>query len=797
MVLGGVLCLLAVAVMGLLRVRFDADVLRLVPSSSPPLRAFHTFINTFGTLDDLYIVFSAPEGASVSDYDEIIDGWLQVLRAAPEILRVDSGRPDASRDWSWLADRELLLLDDERLTTALGRMKPEAMPAALASTRELLAVPSPDIAALVQDDPLGLHDLLRQQLSVSGTPSPFGGENTGYLSRDGRQRLVIARPAAPPYDTDFARALLSRLEEIRRQQAASVASTGSDALPPLDVEFAGGHRIALEAERVVRRESVTNGVGSLALILPLLFVVFRSVSLMLIGALPSAVALLMVLGGAGIAGVPLSAAATGAASMLFGLGVDGVVLLYVAHRNAVARGLGPEDAAATLATPAASMLLGMWTTAATFLGLIAVDFPSLEQLGWLIGLSMVICGALTLVMVPAALPHRAPRRRPRVLLLPRLAAWVRKSRTPILAGAMLATLVLGYFASALRVNPTLDRLRSVTAGAVAVEQVTRHFALPDEVFVVLQQGADLESLLQANESWVARLARETPMVSVQPASAFLPSADVQSRRRARVRAAVPDPSAVSRSLEVAAEDVGFRPGLFTSFAARLPRMVAAEQSLTWDGFAAHGLQDVIERFVRRSAEGWVVASYAFPRLPSEVEVLRTTTSAIGGMILTGMPIVNEELSARFAPQFLLGLGIGTLTVVVLIFVTFRSLRFTVLALVPTALGLVWAAGLLGAAGVELDLFSVFAVITFVGIGVDYGIHLIHHYREGHDAARAVSELAPVILVAGAITLLGYGTLIGSSYPPLVSIGVVSVVSVITLAVASVLVLPALLQGADS
>jgi predicted RND superfamily exporter protein len=41
-------------------------------------------------------------------------------------------------------------------------------------------------------------------------------------------------------------------------------------------------------------------------------------------------------------------------------------------------------------------------------------------------------------------------------------------------------------------------------------------------------------------------------------------------------------------------------------------------------------------------------------------------------------------------------------------------------------------------------------------------------------------------------MAGYGTLVWSSYPPLRSIGIVSAVSVVTLAAASVLVLPALL-----
>ena len=117
-------------------------------------------------------------------------------------------------------------------------------------------------------------------------------------------------------------------------------------------------------------------------------------------------------------------------------------------------------------------------------------------------------------------------------------------------------------------------------------------------------------------------------------------------------------------------------------------------------------------------------------------------------------------------------------------------------------GSYWTGGILALAGIELDLFAAFAVVTLLGIGVDYGVHLVHRYQERGDAAAATAELAPVILVAAAITILGYGTLVTSSYPPLRSIGLVSVVSVVALAAASVLVLPALLlprlltQGAD-
>ena len=173
---------------------------------------------------------------------------------------------------------------------------------------------------------------------------------------------------------------------------------------------------------------------------------------------------------------------------------------------------------------------------------------------------------------------------------------------------------------------------------------------------------------------------------------------------------------------------------------------------------------------------------------------RSSTRVDPSQTLTGLPLVNRELAGRFLPQFLKGLAIGTVIVVAA-----GRARVPRLAAVALRAGADRGRPGLGgrrcwrSRGVELDLFAVFAVVTFVGIGVDYGIHLVHRFQERGDARRAVAELAPVILVAAAITLLGYGTLITSSYPPLRSIGLVSAVSVVTLAAASVLVLPALLM----
>jgi hypothetical protein len=795
MIICGTIALVAAASLGLRRITFDNDVTNLLPRDGRAIPAFRTYLQRFGSLDQLLVVFTAPAGQSAADYSREIDGWVTALRASPEIQSVDAGTAGPDRDWAWLSERALLLMHGTALESALARLHPDGMRAALENSRQLLSVPSPAIEQIVRQDPLDFFGLLRQQLGGARAGFSIGLTDAGYVTPDGRRRLVIAKPRRPPYDTRFSRALWRRLETIRASgiDAASGEEGGGSGRSRLDVMFAGGHLIALETESLVRRESIWNGVGSLVFILPLLFIVFRSLWLFACGALPSLASLALVLGLMGLARATLSAAATGAAAMLFGLGVDGVVLMYVAYGAALAAGRTKQDAVASLGGPSASMLLGMLTTAATFYGLVFVDFPTLRQLGLLIGHSMVACGVLTLILIPALLPHRATARARFTPLEWRwLADWIRHRRALLLGATVVLTILLGAASFKLRVNASLDRLKSTTPAAQTEERVRQIFGLPSDIYIVVQEGADLEPLLQENERFVARLREQAPSLAIDGSSTLLPSRARQAETRARVTAA-PSAPAVVAALDREASAAGFKPEAFRPFIDRVPQLLAPDQAVTFEDFHRHGLGDLLERFVVRDANRWTLASYAFPANEREADVLQRTAAQYPGLTVTGLTPVNRELAARFAPQFVRGLVIGSVIVLILIVVSFRDWKLSALATIPTVVGLIWTAGFLALAGVSLDLFAVFAVITFVGIGIDYGIHMVHRYQHEGDASSAIAQLAPVIVVAGAITLLGYGTLIGSSYPPLQSMGIVSVVSVIALVAASVLMLPALLE----
>jgi predicted RND superfamily exporter protein len=790
--------LLALAsALSLPRLQFDANVLHLLPRGGVAVPAFRDYLERFGSLDYLYVIVDAPEGTEIGDHDATVDALTTALRQAPEIAQVDAGPRDRGRDWSYLSDRVLLLVTPGQ-PELLDRFQTAALTTQVASTRELLSLPSPEMAELVRADPLGLLLSLRDRLAGAASGMKLDAASGAYVSTDGRSRLLLARPKRPPFDAAFGRTLFDRLARIDRDLArrhADTAAADGDDTPMPRIRFAGGHAIALEMATLMRGESIWNAIGALVVILPLLYFAFRSPWLVAVGAVPSALSVLIVMAAYAWLGIPLSAAAAGAAAMQFGLGIDGVVLLFVAYREVgrVAADGGAPDGTDDLAGPSLSMLLGMWTTAATFYGLAVVDFPSLEELGLLIGHSMMVCGVLTLLLVPALLPARPPA--VAALTTDWLARLVVRRRSLILGAAAVITIAAALAAPRLRIDPSLDRLRSTSPASAFEAEVTGRFGVPRDVYLVVDEGPALEPLLEANERLVAALTREAPGVALHAPTSLLPSTRTQDAAAGRIAARRIDPARVRADLTAAADAAGFRPGTFDRFGATLPVLLDTSARVTFDGFVEHGLGDLLDRSIVKRGGTWTVVTYVYPASPSAVEgIRRAMTAAAGTARLSGLPAVNREMAERFAPEFVKGISVGSLIVLALLVAAFRRWDFTLLALVPTALALTWTAGALAVSGVSLDLFSMFAVMTFVGIGVDYGIHLVHRcaHSGAGDRGAAVAHLGPVILVAALTTLFGFGTLVTSSYPPLSLLGLVSTVAIVALGAASLFVLPALL-----
>lgn len=777
-----------------MRLRIDPDVLNLLPQSGPAVRAFRTYLSVFGSFDRVYVVFEAPEGESIDDYAPLVDRYAELLRREPDIARVDTQLFDPGKDWSYVFDHVFMLLGPEAAAGALRRLTADDMRDELSGARERLRLPSPAVKELVRQDPFNYLGLLRERLSAANAFVRIDPAAEGYVSKDGRARLVIATPVHPPFDLAFSRrvkAAFDRTTDAVRAEAARNTDLGDAAA--VRVRFAGGYHLALETERLMRREAFFNLLGSLAGILLLLLLVFRSAWLFVAGALPMIVGGLLAAAVVGFSHPNLSGAAAGASALLFGLGIDGLVLLYARYLEERPTSASADEAVGRLGGSAASMLLGMFTSAATFLALTLVEFPSLKELGRVIGLGMVFGGIATFFLVPALLPSTVKPRRP--LRMAWLPAFIARRRRAILWGAGLATVVLGAATPWLSLDLSLDRLRPHTAQLAFEREIVSRFGLPEDLVVILSEGRDLEALLRTNQRLVEEVARSGGGLSLFSAAQGLPTAASQASVADLITRSGVSPADVRWRVANAAEAAGFRPDAFAPFLERTPRLLDPSSRVTFEGYQQHGLGELLSPYIARTPGGFAMAAYVHARSPSDLDLMRSIVDRVGASLrFTGMPVVNRELAEGLGPQFLIGVAIGGVAVFVLMWFTFRNLRLTALALLPTVLGIIWGAGVLALLGAVVDLFSLFGVLAFIGIGVDFGIHLVHRYASEGDLTEALARIAPVNLVAAGIAILGCGTLITSSYPPLHSLGVVSVTTLATCVVGSLLVLPATLAS---
>jgi len=766
------------------RVSINPDVTALLPRTGPAVRAFDRYLTSFGTFDRLYVLFEAPPGTQLDD--SLIGAYESRLRSLPEIAGLDELFGPA-HDWQYLADRQLLLLRPDELTAALGRFRPEAIPSELRETRELLSTPGAATRGLVQQDPLGLLGLLRSHFAAAGST-----DANGLQSPDGRSRLIVARPVKPPFDRVFTERLLEKLETLERAARDEATRDADDpaAVRRIQIRVGGAYSISHEADQMIRREAIWNVVSSLAGILLLLVIVFRSLWLLWVGALPMIAAGFLALALNSVIDPRLSAAAAAAAALLFGLGIDGLVLLYVRYLEERARGRDTLDAIEALGEPVVSMTTGFLTTAATFLAVTVVEFPSLRELGRLVGFGMVFGAVCTAAIVAALVPSTAARwRAPRA---DRLARTIMAYGRVSLVAAVIATVVLGWWARSLRTDFSLRALQLSTPVAHFDEELRARFGLSGDLTIVLGESRSVGDALALDERFRNALTRQEGSLSVTSATDFLPTAARQEAASRLIRGAAPPPATIVQTLTSAASELGFQPGTFDAFAARLPAMLGASERVSYEGYQAHGFGDLIGRFIAVRDGRVLTAAYASPRTLGQTAALRAAADAAGpGLVVTGLRVVDEEISGRVQRDLTIGLLLGVVAVFILVWIVVRDVWLSALALLPALLGLIWSAGLLAAAHLTLDLFSTFGVLTFIGIAVDYGIHLVHRTTSDPDqpVEHALAHLAPANLVAFGIAVLGCGTLAGSAYQPLSTLGIFTVVSLTTGLVAAMAILP--------
>lgn len=132
---------------------------------------------------------------------------------------------------------------------------------------------------------------------------------------------------------------------------------------------------------------------------------------------------------------------------------------------------------------------------------------------------------------------------------------------------------------------------------------------------------------------------------------------------------------------------------------------------------------------------------------------------------------------------------------ILVNIGFRSLRWSIIAMLPLLIGLSWTFAVMMLFGLSFNMYNLVVLPAILGIGNDNGVHLASRYRE-----EGKKKMFPVlkstgqhISIGSLTTMLGFAGLLLTQHPGLNSIGVLAVTGIGLTLFSAITYLPSLVQ----
>ncbi len=182
-------------------------------------------------------------------------------------------------------------------------------------------------------------------------------------------------------------------------------------------------------------------------------------------------------------------------------------------------------------------------------------------------------------------------------------------------------------------------------------------------------------------------------------------------------------------------------------------------------------------------------------LGSKLEIPAEKAQVSGIMVL-----YNNMLQSLFDSQ-IQTLGVVMLGIAGMLLVLFRSIVLAVIGIVPNILAAGMVLGLMGLAGIPLDMMTITIAAITIGIAVDNAIHYIYRFREelplaGGDYEKTLetchTNIGRAVLYTSVTIIFGFSILVFSNFIPTIYFGILTAVAMFAALIAALTLLPKLI-----
>ena len=155
----------------------------------------------------------------------------------------------------------------------------------------------------------------------------------------------------------------------------------------------------------------------------------------------------------------------------------------------------------------------------------------------------------------------------------------------------------------------------------------------------------------------------------------------------------------------------------------------------------------------------------------------------------GLSALQRDLVGTFLFAF-----IGVFFVIAWLF----GVPLALVAMPPNLLPMACIVGWMGVRGIPLDVSSAMVFAVTLGLVVDGTLHLLARFREENaDLSATYERTGPAVMIGAVLLLAGFSALFLSELQPLLRFAELASVAIISGLACELLLLPALLPGADT
>ena len=122
----------------------------------------------------------------------------------------------------------------------------------------------------------------------------------------------------------------------------------------------------------------------------------------------------------------------------------------------------------------------------------------------------------------------------------------------------------------------------------------------------------------------------------------------------------------------------------------------------------------------------------------------------------------------------------SLIVLIFLWISFGSLELTLVAFLPLAVSWIWIRGIMGLTGLQFNIVNIILATFIFGMGDDYSIFITegleYEYKTGKKILHSYSN---AVVLSAIIMFIGIGVLAFAKHPALRSLGLVTVIGMVT------------------